>query len=241
MAELRYFNERGRIKWGEWLSDLQRTPTLPFPDGLLTNPDLTAGAPGGADVSCVVFESKLEMAQVIAPAIARVRLARFPSHRWPGLWDWLAAFHFDSICPRDNNGTRKVKAFPLYKLEEDWRRKYRHRIFGPVGLFERLGLASRILIHGPPASLTDWEEQAASRYPISSNAGIAQALYQLYWDGIRNAPKRGAAPNEKKPGTLRRFSDLVLQLDRTYDLLSIGSDGIIPLLPGEFDRFRRTS
>jgi hypothetical protein len=94
-----------------------------------------------------------------------------------------------------------------------------------------------LLIHGDPASLTDWEEQTASRYQVSGNVGIAEALFRLYWDDQKQAPKRGAAPNSKKPGTLRRFGDLVQQFDRTFDLLSIGADSIIELLPKEFARF----
>lgn len=238
MAEIRLFNALGRIRWGEWLSALREQPTTPFPANLLTNPELTVRAPGGGEVIACRFGTKLELAQTLSPLVARVRSVRLPAEQWPGIWDWLAAFYFDSLCPPLDDGSRKVLAEPFYKLDQTWRRKYRHRIFGPVSLYERLGMSSRVLIHGAPASMTDWEEQAASRYPIASNTGIADALFRLYWDNERNAPKLGAAPNWKKPGTLRRFSDLVLQLDRTYDLLAIGADGILPLLPREFDPFR---
>lgn len=238
MSQLRAFNDRGRAVWGEWLIKLKEDPTQGVPEDLLANSDLTISVPCSEEAPLVEFQSKMELAQTLAPIIGKVRAARFPHHKWAGLWDWLAAFYFDSICPSSAAGIRTVKAFPLYKLDESWRRRYRHRILGPVTLLERLGPAAKILIHGEPWTLTDWEEQAASRYPIASNPGIAEALVRLYWDEQRGAPKRGASPNEKKPGTLRRFSDLVVQLDRTYDLLSVGSVGILPLLPREFDAFR---
>jgi hypothetical protein len=240
MAELRYFNPAGREQWASWLNELKSEPTLQFPDGLLTNPDYTLRAPGGANIEPQFFETKFELATALAPAIAVVREARLSSDRWPGLWDWLSAFHFDSICPKDANGRRELKQQARYLLDVDYRRRYRHRIFGPVDLYSRLGPSCRLLIHGSPASLTDWEEQTASRYQISSNRGIAEALYRLYWDAEKEAPKRGAAPNARKPGTLRRFSDLMQQLDRTYDLLSVGTDAIMDLLPKEFAKFKTT-
>lgn len=238
MAELRYFTEAGRDQWAAWLEDLKTDPAKPFPDGLLTNPDCTRRAPGTAAVESRIFTTKFELAETLAPAIAAVRDARLPADYWPGLWDWLAALYFDSICPVGASGKRKLNDVIRYRFSPAWNRKYRHRIFGPVDLFSRLGLSSRLLIHGEPASLTDWEEQTASRYQISGNRGIADALYRLYWDITKEAPKRGAAPNSKKPGTLRRFGDLVQQFDRTFDLLSIGTDAILDLLPKEFSRFR---
>ncbi len=239
MPELRYFNEAGRGQWRQWLEELKNDSAKAFPAELLTNPDCTRRAPGGATVEARVFATKFELAETLAPAIAAVRAARLPADYWPGLWDWLAAFYFDSICPPQPNGRRKLNDLVRYNFNPVWNRRYRHRVFGPVELFSRLGTNSRLLIHGEPASLTDWEEQTASRYQISGSIGIAEALFRLYWDHAKQAPKKGAAPNSKKPGTLRRFGDLVQQFDRTFDLLSIGSDAILDLLPKEFAPFRK--
>jgi hypothetical protein len=123
-------------------------------------------------------------------------------------------------------------------MSTEYNRRYRHRIFGPVDLYSRFGAAARLQLHGSPDTVSDWEEQTASRYQISSNRGIADALYRLYWDENKNSPKRGAAPNRRVPGTLRRFSDLVQQLDRTYDLISVDAQAILDLLPTEFDHFK---
>jgi len=238
MAELRYFTQTGRDQWAAWLEALKADSAKPFPDGLLTNPDCTRRAPGAATVEPRVFPTKFELAETLATAIAAVRDARLPADYWPGLWDWLAAFYFDSICPPGVDGRRKLNDQVRYLFNPAWNRKYRHRIFGPVDLYARLGLSSRLLIHGEPASLSDWEEQTASRHQISGNKGIADALYRLYWDNTKHAPKSGAATNSKKPGTLRRFGDLVQQFDRTFDLLSIGTDAILDLLPKEFSKFK---
>lgn len=238
MAELRYFTQSGRQQWAAWIESLRTDPAATFPTELLTNPDHTLRAPGAATVSPAVFNTKFDLAAALAPGVNQVQAARLPADRWPGLWDWLSAFYFDSVCPAGSNGKRELRQQARYVLETDYKRRYRHRIFGPVDLYSRLGPACRLLIHGSPSSLTDWEEQTASRYQISSNPGIAEALYRLYWDSEKETPKRGAAPNERKPGTLRRFSDLIQQLDRTYDLISVGADAILDLLPKEFSRFK---
>jgi hypothetical protein len=238
-SELRYLNEAGRAYWRQWLEDLKGEPHKPFPVAMLTNPDSTRRAPGGAAVESRIFPTKFELAKTLAPVVATLRAARLPADYWPGVWDWLAAFHFDSICPPQPNGARKLNDLVRYSFNPAWNRKYRHRIFGPVDLYSRLGDYSRLLIHGEPGSLTDWEEQTASRYQISGNVGVAEALFRLYWDDAKQTPKRGAAPNKKTPGTLRRFGDLVQQFDRTFDLLSINAETILDLLPKEFAPFRK--
>jgi hypothetical protein len=239
MLELRYFTETGRERWGAWLDQLRSEPSSDLPMGLLTNPDFTLLVPGRLTLDQEVFADKLTLVRRLAPLIATIRDARsLPSTRWPGLWDWLAAFNFDSICKKKESGVRKVREKAFYHLSNDFRTKYRHRVFGPVDLYSRLGDNSRLLINGTPSSLTDWEEQFAARIQISKSPNIATALFRLYWDSSSEAPKRGAAANARKPGTLRRFIDLMQQLDLTYDLSSISTDAILELLPKEFDKYK---
>lgn len=62
---------------------------------------------------------------------------------------------------------------------------------------------------------------------------------RLYWDDKSQRPKRGAAPNKRKPGTLRRFVDVIQQLELTYDLYSMDGREILTLLPDEFTPWRK--
>jgi len=66
------------------------------------------------------------------------------------------------------------------------------------------------------------------------NHGVLVAANTLYWDTNANRPKRGAAPNSRKADTLRRFIDVICQLDPTYDLQGMTGDQILNLLPSEF-------
>ena len=74
-----------------------------------------------------------------------------------------------------------------------------------------------------------------SRLYIAANGGLIEAAAELYWDAQAKAPKRGAAPNERKPGTLRRFIDVAEHFDVTYDTFSMTGDQVVSLLPAEFN------
>ena len=100
------------------------------------------------------------------------------------------------------------------------------------------GEEAPILLCGPVASPGDFNEQLASRLEFVTNKGVIQAANALYYDPDRGKHKRRASPNWRKPGTLRRFVDVVQQLDLTYDLYSMSGEEILELLPSEFDRYR---
>lgn len=237
MGKIRYFKRQGREEWSNWLEKLRDDPSLPFPEGFLERTDLTQVAPGGADLP-PASDSKFELATALAPQIDKIESKGLQIDHWPGLWDWMAASYFDAICPPKADGSRTVQALARYRLEANFRRYYRHRICGPVSRVRNLGEHAKILLHGLPSTLTDWEEQAASRYETGGNPGIAEALCLLYWDENTDSPKIGAAPNKKNPGTLRRFGDIMRQFALTYDLSAIDAAGLIDLLPKEFDRWR---
>lgn len=238
MVNARYFNQRGREKWTSLIQDLRSDPGLPFSSEILTDTTFSSAAPGGV-ILPEASNSKFDLACDLASKVAVIEEAGLQADRWPGLWDWLAAYYLDVICPVQGNGKRKIgKDLARYQYDSDFRRYYRHRIYGPVSKVRMLGDSAKILLHGSPDSLTDWEEQAAARVETSGNPGIAEALFKLYWDEEAAKPKRGAAPNSKKRGTLRRFGDIVKQLTLTYDLNAIKADDFLELLPAEFDRWK---
>lgn len=237
MPNLRYFNEKGRSAWSDWLDALRNNPALAFPFELLEDVTFTRAAPGGAQLG-PASESKFSLASSLVGPVSEAETKGLSIEHWPGLWDWLAAYYFDSLCPPKADGTRNVKALALYRLEDDFRRTYRHRICGPVSRVRHLGEHAKILLHGPPSTLTDWEEQAAARYETGGNPGIAEALCLLFWDEKTGKPKRGAAPNKRTPGTLRRFGEIMRQFALTYDLSAINAPGLLDLLPNEFEKWK---
>ncbi len=239
MPKLRYFNNEGRKLWSKWLDLAKENPLENFPTEILADPASSSKLMADIDIPETEFESKFEMAKALSSPISEVFNKRIiTAEKLPGMWDWLCAQYFTSICPLTPSGKFKLKQKARYSFDSDFRRSYRHRVYGPVNLYLRTGMHSRILLHGAPSSLTDWEEQAASRYYITANPKITEALFSLYWDPSKQAPRRGAAPNKKTPGTLRRFDDVTRQLDLTYDLLSVPSKTLLGKLPKEFNRFK---
>ena len=237
MANARYFNQRGREEWANWLDSLRQDPSVSFPEDLLQRIDLTKAAPGGVILPAAV-DSKYDLAESLARPVSTIESKGLGVDQFPGLWDWLAAYYFDVLCPQKADGTRILNELARYRWESDYRRKYRHRICGPVSLVRQLGEHAKILLNGQPSTLTDWEEQAAARYETGGNPGIAEVLCMLYWDETTDRPKRGAAPNKKTPGTLRRFGDIMRQFALTYDLSAISAQGLLDLLPKEFNKWK---
>lgn len=237
MANIRYFNRRGRDEWANWLENLRTNPSIPLPEDLLHRSDLTKVAIGDVTLPAAA-ESKYELAKSLVGPVSKIESKGLGIDQFPGLWDWLAAYYFNVLCPQKPNGTRILNELARYRWDPDYRRKYRHRIFGPVALMRQLGEHAKILLNGEPSTLTDWEEQAAARYETGGNPGIAEALCILYWDETTGRPKKGAAPNKKTPGTLRRFGDIMRQFALTYDLSAISAQGLIELLPREFNKWK---
>jgi hypothetical protein len=237
MDKIRYFNQRGREEWANWLNNLRNDPWTPFPDDILQRGDLTRAAPGGVALP-TINNSKYHLAESLAKPISVIESKGLSIDQFPGLWDWLAAYYFDAICAKKNDGTRNLNETARYRWDPDYRRKYRHRIYGPVSLFRQLGSYSKILLSGDAYTLSDWEEQAAARYETGGNPSIAEVLCMLYWDDTNKKPKKGAAPNKKTPGTLRRFGDIMRQFALTYDLNAISAQGLADLLPREFNKWK---
>jgi hypothetical protein len=93
---------------------------------------------------------------------------------------------------------------------------------------------SIILLYNPADETGDFLAQLMGRQEIGTNRAVIEAAKTLYWDDDKKRPKRGSSPQEHKPGTLRRFIDVLQQFDLTYDLYSISGEELIRLLPDEF-------
>jgi hypothetical protein len=114
-------------------------------------------------------------------------------------------------------------------------RYYRHLLAGPYRIFQLHRDRAKLLLSGQLGRPGDFAEQLASRQEFITNPGIIGAASLLYYDDEKHRPRRGAASTKRKPGTLRRFVDVVQQLDLTYDLYSMQPVEVLTILPKEFD------
>jgi hypothetical protein len=236
--ELRRFNEGGLTEFREQLLTMKSDPTRDPPWHLLDDARFTAPAVITTNVERKVFTTRMEAALAMNGLLGD----RPPpgTNRDTGLWSWLALFHFDSICPADEGGRRRVGASHRYILEgANHQTYYRHLLVGPYLILR----AHRddperaiVLLCQPPHSPGDIVEQLASRQEIVTNPVMMRVATELYYDRATGSPKRGAS--SKNRGSARRLAEVTDQFDVTWDLFAVPWHSLLAKLPAEFDRFR---
>ena len=236
--ELRRFNESGLAEFREQLLAMKSDPTREPPWHLLEDARFTAPAAVGADVERKAFTTRMEAAVAMNGLLGD----RPPTatDRDAGLWSWLALFYFDSICPPDEEGRRKVGAAHRYILEGvNHKTYYRHLLLGPYLILR----AHRdeperaiVLLCQPPDAPGDIVEQLASRQEIVTNPVVIRVATELYYDRATGTPKRGAS--SKNRGSARRLAEVTDQFDVTWDLFAVPWHSLLAKLPAEFNRFR---
>ena len=231
---VRKFNEKGIEKFQTFLVETKNGLAETIPEDILTSGYLSDIYYPDIFIESRKFDLKIDLIQYIFNTINQKHEIQFHNS---GLWTWLSAFFFDSIC-RIVNGKRKVQAEARYILNiENWNRYYRHLIATPVRLLAELDGLAKIYLTGPPYSHGDLLEQLASRQEIATNKGIVEAATILYWDDEKNKIKKGVR-NKTGPGILRRFTrDIIPQFQMTYDLNSMNGEEILNLLPEEFNEW----
>jgi len=239
--EVRRFNERGLAEFREQLLTMKSDPTREPPWHLLDDSRFTAPSAVGTDVERKVFTTRMEAAVAMNGLLGD----RPPpgTDRDTGLWSWLALFHFDSICPPDEEGRRKVGAAHRYILEGvNHKTYYRHLLLGPYLILRAHREEPEraiVLLCQPPDAPGDIVEQLASRQEIVTSPVMMRVATELYYDRATGSPKRGASG--KNRGSARRLAVVSEQFDVTWDLFAVPWDSLLTKLPAEFDRFRPNS
>jgi hypothetical protein len=154
-----------------------------------------------------------------------------------GLWSWLAAFFFEQLCPRDDDGKRALRKDYVYALSES-RTYYRHLVRTPWFLVKTHGERCRFLLvtrAGDPAPLSRQSyllDQLAARQFVISSPSLIGVAARLYSDQRTGQPTRGAgARGSGSPGRLALIAN---QLSLTYDIHDMPVDRLMKILPEEF-------
>jgi hypothetical protein len=234
MVRIREFNDAGILKFKCFLAAMRETgESETVLSDLLSDETYTSLIPNKIEIEPDTFLTKYEIAQYLHEKVSKISPEK--RYRNIGMWTWLAVYYFDILCPADKNGTRKIGEDSRYILNSDeWDRIFRHLLAGPVMLFDLHKENSIILLYNPVDESGDFLAQLTGRSDFYRNRTIIETAKILYFDPVKKKPKRGAALKEHKPGTLRRFVDVLYQLDLTYDLYSMSSEELIRLLPPEF-------
>lgn len=233
--KLRTLTEQGIQKFRAYLQCLREGEILDPPTELLTDEKYSAPVPEQIDLEDVKFADKREAAIYLSGRLGTVKMPGTDSNS--GLWSWLSLFYFEQLCPADSTGRRFPGEDYRHILSPDFRHYYRHLLAGPYRIFRNHPASARALLSGSISRLGDFTEQIASRLEFVSNPGLIATLDSLYFNGKDERIKSGST-NRKRPGTLRRFVDVIQQFELTYDLYSMTSTDILGLLPKEFGAWK---
>src|SRR5208283_3002547 len=218
MVRIREFNPAGIEKFKNFLIAMRETGESETSlSELLSDETYTRLLPNKIEIEPGIFSTKYEIAEYLHEKVSSISPDK--KYRNVGMWTWLAAFYFDALCPADTQGIRKIGAESRYILNGDeWDRIFRHLLAGPGMIYDLHRENSIILLYNPVDETGDFLAQLMGRQEIGTNKAIIEAAKILYWDPVKKRPKRSSSPQEHKPGTLRRFVDVLQQFDLTYDL-----------------------
>lgn len=235
-TQIRRFNEMGVERFRTILQQINGNEIDDIPQLILTDVYSCEIIRTDVSVDQKVFDSKEEMIKYLFNKISPFFTTTLLYDK--GMWTWLAAYYFDSICPK-KGGKRVIREESKYILNpEEWNKYYRHLLASPVRLYKDLGDWSKIYLSGKPDVPGDLFEQLASRQEIAACRGVIEAATILYWNDNDKRIKKGVR-NKDGAGVLRRFvKATVPQFQMTYDLNSMGGQDVIQLLPREYDKWK---
>jgi len=236
--KIRRLNHSGLREFESYLEEL-RTPgnqnQPPVPVHLLENPGYSEELERDVEIESQQFQSRFDMGKYLVEKLAGCDQQTI-SHD-VGLWSWLALFYFDQLCPSGQDGRKQPRRSDNYILSRNRNNYHRHAIRTTYLLVRDYDETVHFMFTNPLYQRGELTEQITGRPYFFGCKGIIEAASHLYYDRLRNAPKRGAASKDG-PGVVRRFGLVLRQLELTYDLFSLGRDEILNLLPREFDRFK---
>jgi len=237
MPSLRKLNEKGIDALQHFLSEVISDPDKAAPIGFLTDAATSESIPVSITVEPKDFASRMEAAEYLAGAFATSEKIALD----PGVWAWLSLFYFEQLCPKRKDGTRKPGEIARWIPSGHAWRYYRHLLAGPYLIYRAFRddpKRAAVVLCGPLDTPGDFVEQLASRQDFVQNRSVIEAATKLYLNLDTGKPKRGAADTKHRPGTLRRFVDIINQLDPTWDLYAMTADQLLAKLPQEFDAYK---
>ena len=157
--------------------------------------------------------------------------------RNPGLWAWLSLYWFEQLCPRRKDGRRRP-GNDLRHIPEFGRSRYHHLLYGPYHVYRQHGPRSVVLLSGPVQESSHLYHAITARQDLIANRSVIEAALLLYVERRTGRLKRGCQPSRPRPGTIRRYINVLQQLDLTFDIYGITGPQLLDLLPPEFDRWR---
>lgn len=235
---LRKFNPNGVQAFKEFLAHVRSGVVLDPPEDLIQADTLSTVVSDQILVPPWKFPTRFTLGRALCGLFDEPRLGDY--RRESGVWAWLAAAYFNELCPDTHGGRRPGETARWIPEEDDFRKYYRHLLAGPERIYRahrRNPEVAMAVLAQPAHRPGDVAEQLSARQERISNPTVMAVASRLY---VRKKTiRRGAAG--RGPGSARRFAAVLNQLDLTWDLYDLEPDGLLRLLPAEFDAFRVSS
>ena len=236
--KIRRLNQKGMELFANFISNAKADGKLQTPVGYLTNDETSEPFSPPIEIENRDIRSRLLAGKYLHELLGQVTDTNVDTDE--RLWAWLSLYFFDQLCPV-SNGKRKISDIStLIPDPHNHQRYYRHLLAGPFFVYRLYDddpdIALALLcqpIETPGAVV----EEVVSRQELVTNRDFVSLITRLYYDPETNGLRRGSGG--KGGGSARRLAkNINEQLERTWDLKSVGTDRFLDLLPDEFDRFK---
>lgn len=244
---MKILTKQGQVLYKEWVKSVKTgiKPRENPPQHLLDQEDCyfsfhtTAKLP---EINSTT--NKFDFINSITPLIDELENSEFDQSNFPLVYDTIALQYFRFIVP---DSPKNIFGLEFYCYDEHAQRKYRHRILGPLKILRAGGKYVEPFFQVLPSVMGEFESNIGSRQQIAENTELLKLIKELYSSSGSPSPLKGYTTTEKfsrkglkirtvgKPGTIRRFGEVVNQFVRIYDIYDIDQRTLVEILPNEFD------
>ena len=230
---LRRFKPEGIDEFKALLARLRAGTDEEIPPDLLEHRGFTEIVEPQIQIVCEQLDTKGDAARYLRGVLSP--LGEDEVRHDAGLWTWLTAMFFDSVCPF-RNGVRKIRNDYYYIFEpHNARHSYRNLLFISWRVLQLAPNHNRLFLHSRLRILDKVTEQIMGRLFLTRIPCIFEVLDRLYWDTVSQRPRPGVTSAEPRAGDLRhRLPTRIRQLEKTFDLQILNADQLIDLLGDEF-------
>ena len=237
MASVRILTDKGNELFRDYIIEVKENPAISPPIDKLSHAPWSTEFFPHINVGNLDASTRIELGKYLVELFEMGGVDRKNILNNPGMWSWLALLWFDTLCPINADGSRKVRESSVYVCSSHYTDYYRHLVAASWDIFYIHRDKSRLFLWTPLHIHNDFIEQLVSRQNIITNKPLIEAFDRLYWDKKLNRPKTGAQ-SRGKTGNFRRLRLFIQQVDLTYDLHAMSADDILALLPSEYDAWK---
>jgi hypothetical protein len=232
---LRQFNASGIDRFRLVLQTCRENPLAAIDLQLLEDKELTEEVQGDVEVTAQAFTTKGDAGHYLHSLLDPI-LAHDDIMANIGLWSWLSLYFFDSVCPPDSQGKRRVNNDCHYIYEPVSRYYCRHLLFISWRILDITKTHHRLFSTTKISILDRVTLEVFGKLYLVRIPCIFEVLDRIYWKEQSERVRKNVAGSEIMKGDLtHRFPMMIQQLEKTYDLQSLSADQLIGLLGSEFD------